>query len=405
MFSNPAPVDKSLTEGIVTEVDTLRNVCKVKTQFNKQLIGVRWLIPSGGASRSGIRTGPTMGDMVVIDSRLGSPLIIGYLPKSQSNAEAETSQQSLCNNSRTQETGNFTSSPCVNAGIDVNKPSDQVSGDHIIQTQGGGLLAMLRGGSVLLRSSSFSEFFLSRWSSLARLVSDNFEHFTSLSTDVIKNYRGRVYRYTGYAKNYVEAKTETYRYHEFTGDTSIAEGVKATYNSPLTMPPAANTILRKEQVTDPVAELMHHTLDLDGTDEVVVKNSGGTSFTRIKQTNGVVTITFNDTSLITLDTSSITISRDGVTKTVHDATGIHMVENGGASAFLSNNVINLTAANININGTTLVSGNTTISSGSNSFALSSASTVSNTTIQANVLGNLTGNASTATHANLASALG
>lgn len=355
MFDTPFPLDRTLTEGVVTEIDIKRSVCKVKTLFGKTLTGVRWILKNGGSGRSGDRESPQMGDNCVISYGLGYPLIIGYLSKLQIDEEGRPS--SLCDGI-VPDTGNFTSGASYDSMVDINKPSDMVVGDKVFQTFGGGLLALLRGGSILLRSNRFSEIFLSKYSNLVRIVSGNWEHFTDVCSDVIKNYRGRVFRYVGYTNTYQKAKSEAYNYHEYMGDTALAEYLKTNYNRDTT-PPAANTIIKKEQVIDlgtvGATETMRRTISLDGTDEVVISGLSGSTpiFTRVKQNNGTFYVSFNDTSFIQIDTTAIVINRNNTTKTTHDATGVHIVENGGSSVDLNNGVI---TAKDSANATAVLSG-------------------------------------------------
>lgn len=341
MFNIPFPLDKTLDEAVITEVDIKRFSCKAKTLFGKNLTNVRWVSSYGGSGRGGDRGSPSIGDNVVITYGLGYPLIFGFVSKVQSVDEGEAS---TIGDGIIPDTGNFSGVVGSNAGVDVNKPADMVVGDKVFQTFGGAMLALLRGGSVLIRSNRFSEIFLSKYLNLVRIVSGNWEHFTDVFSDVVKNYSGRVYRYVGYTNTYQKSKSESYDYHEYTGDTALAEYLKTNYNRDTT-PPVATTTIKKEQVlSSGGTETMRRTLSLDGTNEVVITGTVNdvTTFTRVKQDKDKVYISFNDTSFIQMDTTSIIISKDTTTKATFDATGVHIVEAGGSSVDMTSGVITAT---------------------------------------------------------------
>ena len=354
MFSNPTSISKDFDEGDVTEVDVLRQICKIKTVFGKNIQCVKWMSPYGGSSRSGDRGTPISGDRVYIFHGYGYPLIIGYAPKPQ--VYDESTVVSIAG-TPVIDTGNFSSSVTANSGVDLNKPNDMHVGDRILATIGGALIALLRGGSILIRSNYASEIFLSKYVNLVRIVSGNWEHFTDVCSDTIKNWRGRVFRYTGSTNTYAKSKTESYDYHEYVGDVALAEALKTNYNQDV-IPPLVGTVIKKEQVwpSTSTTELMCRTISLDGTDEVVVSGTDGGNnpiFTRIKQQNGMIYASFNDTSFVQLNATSITLSKDVHTSTTYDTNGIHSIEAGGSSVNMNAGVITLTDAH---NAVALLSG-------------------------------------------------
>jgi hypothetical protein len=316
MFNNPTRPNSSAEEGSITEVDSIRKVCKVKTLSGQNLTDVLWAQPSGGAGRGGDRVTPNLGDRVMIDTRLGYPIITSFLPKLQNLENAtplwiDTGETLI-------DTGNFSSSG-KNVLGDQNAPRDMLVGDRVLSSSGGGLVALLRAGSVVLRSSRFAEVFLSKIHDLVRISSRNFEHFSDVGSDVIRNIKGRIYRHVGYSKKIEHAKVEAYTFNQYYGDVALGEEFQTNYTKSETLPTATDIIF-KEQVLDRESEepfeLMKREIYLNGDQDLVVKNSDGTIFTRIKCTKDEVTITFKDINVIHVSTDEIAARKNGDPRSV-----------------------------------------------------------------------------------------
>jgi hypothetical protein len=349
MFNNPSSVDSLLEEGVVTEVDIKNKLCKVRTLSGQKLSGVRWQLPVGGSTRSGDRISPTLGDQVYISYGLGYPLITGSASKLQNgenifSSGIDTGEQLI-------DTGNFSESGGNVIG-DQNAPKDMLVGDRVIGSSGGGLIALLRAGSVLLRSSRLAEIFISKWDDCVRIVSRNFEHFTDVSSDIVKNIKGRVYRYTGYAKSFNDGKVEDYSYHQYYGDTALAEAVKTDYQNAGALPAASNVIY-KEQVTGTGGELLYRELHLDGMHDLVIKM--GSVFTRIKNTNGEVTITYNDVNVIKVNATEISLKKGGdqISAVLTDSSvvtkfngAVHTLDSTGVSSTFGGHFIKVTSGGV-----------------------------------------------------------
>ena len=334
MFNNPVKPSYDTEEGIVTQVDPIRKHCKVKTMTGQNLEQVQWLEPVGNSSRMGDRLCPVMGDRVKLSYGLGHPVIEGTLPKLQTSDLAFP--VNIDTGIMTVDTGDYSPGGGTIIG-DTNKPGDLMAGDRVIASTGGGLLAVLRGGSILLRSSRLSEIFLCKWDDLVRIVSRNWEHYTDVSSDIVKNLRGRIYRYTGYTNSFSDSKNESYPLNFYYGDTAIAESVKTNWASPPSTIPATNAILYKEQVTSGGSEVMHRTLDTSGDEEIKVTN--GSVYTQTNLTPSQVTITYNGQNTIVINSADIIISRsDGAVITL-DASGIRAVFGSGE--------INMSSAGVN----------------------------------------------------------
>lgn len=325
MFKNPIVSSKNKDEGDVIQVDPIRSVCKVKTLSGQNLDGVLWGLPIGGSSRAGDRVVPTLGDRVVLSYDLGYPVIEYCLPRLQT--ADNVFPLSIDSGQQIVDTGNYTADGVMSIG-DQNKPKDMLSGDRILASIGGGMIGILRGGSILLRSSKLSEIFISKWDDLVRIVSRNFEHFTDVGTDIVKNFRGRVYRYIGYTNNFANTASETYQYNQYYGDTAAAEYIKSNYqNASPGSVPAINTIIYKEQVSAAGAEVMHRTLDLSGDEEVYIVAGG--VFTRVKASGSQLTFSYMDVTTLTINTTQIDLKHSGGAEITMDANGIRSVFQGG----------------------------------------------------------------------------
>lgn len=310
MFNTPSTPSSSFEEGTITEVDDKRKVCKVKTLSGQNLTGVPYPYAYGGSTRAGDRYGPSLGDRVVINSSLGFPIIQTYLPRLQTTTNSDVY---IDTGELLIDTGNF-SSAGKNVIGDQSSPKDMVIGDRLITSPGGGMLGLLRAGSVLIRSSRMSEIFLNKLTDLVRISSRNFEHFTDVSSDVIRNIKGRIYRYVGYSKKIQDAKVESYTYNQYFGDVVLAEAFKTDYTKSNTLPTESDIIF-KEQVLDRVSsgspELMKRELDLSGNENVIIKSGDGSIFTHTFSTKDEIIITYNDINVIKIDKDEISFRKNG----------------------------------------------------------------------------------------------
>lgn len=365
MFANPIRPDPTIDEGTIMQVDPIRCFCKVRTSTGQILHSVQWLLPTGGSTRGADRFTPLVGDRVMINTGLGYPVIVGFFPRIQIGVGS--TPIIIDNGDTLLDTGNYSPDGSATRG-DQNKPKDMVQGDRIISTVSGNFLALLRGGAIALRASRAAEIFMSKFYNLVRIVSRNWEHFTDLSSDVIHNFKGRVYRYTGYAPTFLQSKVEDYRLHFYYGDTIAAEAVKTDYNGTHT-PAAANTIIYKEQITDvPTTtprEIMRRTLNQVGEEEIWIYN--GTHFVRIKSTSELISLSWNDQNTVTITEASIhLVHKDGADVTM---------DNAGIRADYGNSHVNMTDTSIissNGGGSATVSDSLTqILNGSHSVSVSS----------------------------------
>lgn len=350
MFSNATAPNPAFDEGIVMQVDSATRNCKVKTLRGKRLDQVQWTESSGGSARGGVRSAPQMGDRVVVMYGLGFPLIFGFLPTPQSNENAFP--VNIDSGQSTVDTGDYSAMGTLVSG-DANKPQDLLNGDHVLTSEGGAMLALLRAGSAVLKSSPLCQIFLSKLDDVIKIVSRNFEHYTDVSSDIVKNLRGRVYRYIAYTNNTSKAKQEDYQYHLYYGDTALAEAIKTNYLTTPTTLPSINSTLFKEQVTVTGTEVMHRKVSDSGVEEVFVTGAGGNSM--VTTSDSSVTITRSNGATIILDNGGIrhtysggeiNMSSSGIDSS-YSGGSVNLTSSGIQSTF-GGSVINLTSSGVNI---------------------------------------------------------
>lgn len=339
MFRNPTPPNSSIDEGTVMQIDPIREVCRVVTMKGQKLDSVHWLRPYGGNERQGDFFTPRVGDRVVLNYGLGQAVIMGFLPRPQTGSQSYPVD--LDSGQRLVDTGSYATA-MGSLTANASKPKDTLLGDRVITSQGGGVMAMLRAGSVILRSSKAAEVFMSRLQDLVRIVSRNFEHFTDLGTDVYRNLQGKVYRYYALSKTYGKTSSGVFNYRQYYGDVSVAELVKDNYaNAPASLPgdssQSGNLIFKEQVATDEGADRFTRTVALDGEEEVFVRSDN--TFTHSVMTNGEVFLSYNDENRVLLNTTGIDVlHRDGHKIEVHPE-GVKLTHSSG-------HVVDLTAASV-----------------------------------------------------------
>lgn len=333
MLSQSSQPSRDVDEATVLQVDHQHCLCKVRTLRGQILHQVRWLTPFGGSTRGSDRFSPHMGDRVMIEHGLGAPVIVGFFPRLQ--IEDGSTPLSLANGEVAIDTGNYSSSGVL-AIPDQNKPRDSVGGDRLLSSIGGALLGLLRGGTVLIRSSRTSEIILSKYLSLVRVVSRNWEHFTDVCSDVVKNFKGKVYRYTGYSNNFIEAKNEQYRLNFYYGDVATAEAVKTNYLTSTAEPEPSGVIFKEQILSELSEELMRRTLDVTGSTEVWIKT--GENFTKVSSTGNSIVLSFKDLNTVTIQEDKIQLIRSDGAEVLLNADGIKASFQSGSVTLNSSSV-------------------------------------------------------------------
>lgn len=366
MFKTQSSVDYRYEEGTVSEVDTYRKLAKVKTLSGQNLTNVPYMTGPGGASRSGERSSPVMGDRVVISSVLGYPIIAGFLPRLQTTTNVYP--VSINSGNQLVDTGSF-SSGGDSTVPDTSSPPDMIGGDRIFTSVGGGILGVLRGGSILLRSSRLAEIFISKWDDLVRVVSRNWEHFTDLHSDTIKNLNGRLYRYTGYSQTFVNSQKENYLFNQYWGDVSQGETAQANYILPGN--PTPDDRIYKEAIVNANGgagvNLMTREVHLTGEVKQQVTNVPQTGYTLIDQTYGQTTVTagtmngasppsaINPYTSSTQTPAQVTITYNGVNTETINANEINLsfggnptfnMNSSGIQAIMGSGEINMSSSSI-----------------------------------------------------------
>lgn len=328
LFNQSTPVSGDAIEATVMSVDVTRFVCTVKTTKGQRYNNVIWGMPSGGSGRSGVSFTPKMGDRVKVSTGMGYPVIDSFLPRID---REPTTPLSIDTGSVAADTGKLT--PLEGSSYNSSKAGDQVAGDHIISSEGGGMLAVLRGGTVVMKATALAQVLVSKLDECVRLVGRSVELFSELGVEVHASVKGTVYKYVAYAATPGEARQGLFRYQEFYGDTATAEALKDTYElgsaggsvSPggpikkVLVVDAAGTPLRVETV-DALGNVSTTTKTADGVSTNVVNYSNGEwnltttngTFCNIKATNGQVFLTYNNDSSVTIDTLGV-VSKKGDT--------------------------------------------------------------------------------------------
>lgn len=185
MFSVPrqaAGSGATYFEGYVAGVDLKRSECKVLSDSGQTMHGVRWL-KTGGANGYGDNDAPAEQDRVLVLRMPGSKMIIlGGLPvPTNQNIRATgpaLGQQGVV----PEELADFSMAQSDTVVGDQSTPADQRVGDWSRTSHGGGMISLLRAGTVLMKSSPTALFMLSPFDDLGRLVTRNWEHYTDVDS-------------------------------------------------------------------------------------------------------------------------------------------------------------------------------------------------------------------------------
>jgi len=221
---------------------------------------------------------------------------------------------------------------------------------------------------------------------LVRVVSRNWEHFTDVGSNVIRNLKGRIYRYAGYSKTFSEAKNEDYRFHQYWGDVVVAEQYKTNYHNVTGSLPSATTVIYKEQVTNSsAAEIMRRTLETGGgIEETVIKAADNSVFTRRLSSNTQMSMSWKDVTSLVINGVKIhafdqfgnyIIMQDGNIHAFHHNGADVIMDASGIRATMGSSQVNLTSSDITASngaGQAYVSNSTTkIQNGGHSVTVTS----------------------------------
>lgn len=194
-------------EGYVAGVDIKRHECKIRTDYGQTINGVRWL-KEGGADGYGENKVPTEKTRVLV-MRLpnNNHIIMGSLGVI-SNDDIRAAGPAIGKQGAPNvEAANYSISQSATTSGDQSTPADQRVGDWSRTSHGGGMIALLRAGTVMMKASPTSMFMLSPFDDLGRLVTRNWEHFTDVdstrkvSSGGAVSYSHEVFRTSARARN------------------------------------------------------------------------------------------------------------------------------------------------------------------------------------------------------------
>lgn len=337
IFSSPFGTNSVLKEGIVTNVDPIRFICTVRTSSGQTLPNVTWLLPTGGSGVDGVHVAPNVFDKVLLCMSTSSPIIVGCIPRM---GIPDTNVPTVSGTILGVDQGN--SSELKNGfSLNPNKPSDFIPGDKVMTSKGGGMIALLSSGGVMLRSSYLAHIFMSKFNGLVRIVSRNFYRFSDASSQVAASVKGTLYTWFGADWDLNRTTTNTERYNEATGHIPAAKLMRGE-PSPNVVIPAKGTRVREYWLTDTQGnEVMVETLHEDGklTIHVINPVGGNTLVTQddslwssrvengtistVTILPGSINLNYNDVSTANLDDAGIQLNAKGHFAIIDD-TGVHL---------------------------------------------------------------------------------
>lgn len=169
--------------GYVAGVDVKRSACKVRTDGGQTIQGVRWLKAAGGANSYGDNSTPSEQDRVMVMRLPGNECwIFGYIPVVTNDNAKAVGPALGAQGVVPEELANFSTAQSDTVSGDQSMPADQRPGDWSRTSHGGGMIALMRAGTVLAKASPTSLFMLSPFDDMGRLVTRNWEHYTDVDS-------------------------------------------------------------------------------------------------------------------------------------------------------------------------------------------------------------------------------
>lgn len=170
-------------EAYVAGVDLDRHECKVRSDGGQTITGVRWLKNAGGSNSYGDNSAPAEQDRVMIMTLPGKQhWIMGYVPLS-THVDVRSTGPAIGKIGDVPEPlANFSVAQSDTVAGDQSHPADQRVGDWTRTSHGGGMIALLRSGTVIHKASPTASLMLSPFDDLGRLVTRNWEHYTDVDS-------------------------------------------------------------------------------------------------------------------------------------------------------------------------------------------------------------------------------
>lgn len=170
-------------EGYVAGVDLKRHECKIRTDYGQTINGVRWLKNAGGSNSYGDNTTPSEQDRIMVMRMPNNQhWILGYIPTTTNINNRSTGPAIGKQGVLQEELSDYSVAQSKSISGDQSSPTDQRVGDWTRTSHGGGMIGLLRAGTVLMKASSTSMLMLSPFDDLGRLVTRNWEHFTDVDS-------------------------------------------------------------------------------------------------------------------------------------------------------------------------------------------------------------------------------
>lgn len=338
MFAQTTPVGSSKIEAVVQSVDVQRYLCTVKTTKGQRFDNVTWLLPSGGYGRDTLSLSPKMGDRVMVSTELGYPVIMGSLPRIDRDPITPVNIDTGTPIADTGKLGTLSGN-----SLNSSKPGDLLPGDKVLTSEGGGILGVLRSGTVLIRSSKLAQIILSKFDDGVKVVGRSIDIYSEIGSEVFASVKGKVYKWVGLARTPAEARAGLFRYQEFYGDTAVAEQLKENYE----LGAVGSTFtsggpLRKILVVDSnQIPLRIEELDLDGNVVTTTKSIDGSATNVVSYTkDSWQLITTNGTYCdIRVKKDEVFISYNGESTAKFDATGVSVHKGGSDLKVLSDSIL------------------------------------------------------------------
>lgn len=306
LLQYPFPDMPSFLEGIVTNVDSKRFVCTVKTFRGQVLSNVGWVRQPGSFDT------PVVGTKVLLTTAVGYPIVLGELPKLE---EVEYLRHISNESLGYVDSGNLTPNKS-NKSPAINKPVDFFTGDKILSSSKGSssFLGILRTGSLLLHSSPFAQILVSKLGRLVRVVGGTYQRFSDASSRVSSGVKGRLYEWFGVDTSLLRGKAGAERYNEAYGDVAAAEVLLGNPLSDESILPEKDSRVRKYWLKNEAGhEVMVETLFEDGKVILNVNSPGDTTVTQSESLweSKVLSSPGGSGSRVTLTPDSIVVDFQG----------------------------------------------------------------------------------------------
>ena len=325
MFGQSKPDVSSTNEATVIAVDVQRSVCKCLTRDRRPISNVRWMSPS--SSDVSI---PSEGDEVQIEQRNGSFYITGYLPVASVGDVPMPGIKGAA--SATPDIADY--SPMKSNGIkgDRKNPQDVRPGDRVLSNKMGGIIALLRSGTAILKSSSMSQIIVSKLGDLVRVVSRNYELFTDMDATYKVSTRGKLFSVYELYRSQADSRSERATVKRFEGMAKAGESIGKGYATAGAGSSAADDGSYFREYLYDASNALRRTTEkfITGRVRVLSQNSGGSSRMEEIRAENIASIKVHggDTSYYKMDETSIHLDVGTNWKVDIDKQGIRINSNG-----------------------------------------------------------------------------